>query len=142
MAGTVLLMRHGSGKCKRYYSGTSQPERGVSHQSRSAYYLGSTPAWWLRIVLGSFAGLLGGNLWNRLVGLGWKLARLHGGSWRKLLPYNSVIEEVAERIAREPRFGRWLEVFGPPPPRQDCWCGLGPCLLDFREQYKHPSPQD
>ena len=76
--------------------------------------IGSAPAWWPGIVLGSFAGLVGGNLWNRLVGLGWKLARLHGGSWRKLLPYNSVVEEVAERIARELRFGRWLEVFGPP----------------------------
>ena len=53
-------------------------------------------------------------MWNRLIGLGWKLARLRRGSWRKLLPYNRVVEEVAERIARELRFGRWLEVFGPP----------------------------
>jgi len=41
---------------------------GVGHQSRSTYYLGSAPAWWLRIVLGSLAGFVVGNLWNRLVG--------------------------------------------------------------------------
>ena len=29
------------------------------------------------MILGSLAGLIGGNLWNRLVGLNWKLA---GGS--------------------------------------------------------------
>ncbi|RLG75778.1 MAG: hypothetical protein DRO12_05105 [Thermoprotei archaeon] len=86
----------------------------MGHQSRSTYYLDNAPAWWLKIVLGTLAGCAAGNLWNRLVGLGWKLARLRKGSWRKLLPYNHVVEEVAERIARELRFGRWLEVFGPP----------------------------
>jgi len=86
----------------------------VGRQSRSTYCLDSAPAWWLRIVLGSLAGLVAGNLWNRLVGLGWKLARLRKGSWRRLLPYNRVVEEVAERIVRELRFGRWLEVYGPP----------------------------
>ena len=49
---------------------------GVGHQSRSTYYLDSAPAWWLRIVLSSLAGLVAGNLWNRLVSLGWKLAML------------------------------------------------------------------
>ena len=78
---------------------------GVGHQSKSTYYLNSAPAWWLKLILSSLVGLAGGNLWNRLVGLGWKLARLRKETWRRLLPYNRVVEEVASRIAGEPQFG-------------------------------------
>ena len=87
---------------------------GVGHQSKSTYCLDSAPAWWLRIVLGSLAGLVAGNLWNRLVGLGWRLARLRKGSWRRLLPYNRVVREVAEKVVELLRLGAQLDVLGSP----------------------------